>query len=592
MAGWSTLGEGPMGARTRRTLVIESLETRMVLSRSPSLTLAALGDSYTAEYGANPTGHGGARNWVEILSATRRAAFGPNGHQSASSSLNPDFPYNWAVMGATTTDVLHKQLPGLLPEVASGSVSYVCIFVGINDFGGVVTDFVKNPTTSQADLARQVDQTLTTATNNLDQIIMMLHQANPQVKLVVATIPNVPDLPLMVQALDRPGGQALGQALSTAVQAYNDHIRLLSNLYPSIAVADVASSFQANLAPAGSGTVRAYAASTGASLNDTFQYDGLHPNTIPQGWIANDFLNALRSGFAVRTTMIPNRQVAQYARVAQTAPDARNPLAMSQESSPQPPSLTILQPDPVDLEADFPRTVLITGASGNLGRKLRDAWADRYDLILLDVDAAGDPEIIEADLSVWDESWIDLFDDADTVVHLAANPSDTTDWPDLVAPNLDALFNVFLAAATAGVDRLIFASSNHAMGGYRTREETPISVDLPARPGNAYGAAKLMGERLGVSLARVYGLSFVGLRIGWTQRGENRPETLPDDWSRGLWLSNADFVRLVTRAVEAELEPGEVAIVNGMSRNTGTRWSLSEAADRIGFEPIDDVRNG
>ena len=210
----------------------------------------------------------------------------------------------------------------------------------------------------------------------------------------------------------------------------------------------------------------------------------------------------------------------------------------------------------------------------------------------MDVDSKGDPEIIEADFSVWDDSWADLFDDADSVVHLAANPSDATDWPDLVAPNLDALFHVFLAAATSGIDRLIFASSNHAMGGYRTRQETPISVDLPPRPGNPYGAAKLMGERLGASLARIYGLSFIALRIGWTQRGENRPETLPDDWSRGLWLSNADFVRLLTFAVEADLEPGEVAIVNGMSSNSGTRWSLSEAAQKIGFEPLDDVQNG
>ncbi|HEU5119334.1 MAG TPA: hypothetical protein VFT74_22270, partial [Isosphaeraceae bacterium] len=85
---------------------------------------------------------------------------------------------------------------------------------------------------------------------------------------------------------------------------------------------------------------------------------------------------------------------------------------MSGESPRQPPRLTILQPEPPDLEADIPRTVLITGASGNLGRKLREAWQDRYELILVDVDSKGDPEIIEADLSVWDDSWADLFDDA------------------------------------------------------------------------------------------------------------------------------------------------------------------------------------
>jgi hypothetical protein len=265
---------------------------------------------------------------------------------------------------------------------------------------------------------------------------------------------------------------------------------------------------------------------------------------------------------------------------------------MSEGPSKPPSFLTVVQPDFEAEEADIPRSVLITGAAGNLGSKLRMAWNDRYDLILVDVDSGGDPEIIEADLSEWDESWTDLFDDADAVVHLAANPSEATDWPGLVRPNLDALFHVFLAAATSGVDRLVFASSNHAMGEYRERDETPISESLPPRPGNPYGAAKLMGERLGASLAKVYGLSFIGLRIGWTQRGENRPETLPDEWSRGLWLSDSDFERLLTCSVEADLEPGEVVIVNGMSRNSGSRWDLSEAARRIGFEPLDDSQRG
>ena len=45
-------------------------------------------------------------------------------------------------------------------------------------------------------------------------------------------------------------------------------------------------------------------------------------------------------------------------------------------------------------------TVLITGASGNIGRKLRTAWADVYDLVLIDRTAdPDDPEVIVADLA-------------------------------------------------------------------------------------------------------------------------------------------------------------------------------------------------
>ena len=58
--------------------------------------------------------------------------------------------------------------------------------------------------------------------------------------------------------------------------------------------------------------------------------------------------------------------------------------------------LTIIEPDPeeddeADLE-DEPLVVLITGACGNIGTKLRAAWSEVYDLVLLDVAApANDP---------------------------------------------------------------------------------------------------------------------------------------------------------------------------------------------------------
>lgn len=241
---------------------------------------------------------------------------------------------------------------------------------------------------------------------------------------------------------------------------------------------------------------------------------------------------------------------------------------------------------------DEVRSVLITGANGNIGRKLRDAWGDAYDLLLIDSDSGDDPEVLAFDLAEWDETWVALFEGVDTVIHLAANPDEHSSWETLVRPNIDALCNVFHAAALAGVDRVIFASSNHAMGGYRELGDMPITVDLPPRPGNAYGAAKLFGERLGKSFAHAFDVTVIALRLGWVQPGANRPETLPDEWSRFLWLSNNDMVRLFDRAVDADLDAGEFLVVNGMSNNSGTRWDLLEASERLGFEPEDDAFAG
>jgi nucleoside-diphosphate-sugar epimerase len=259
--------------------------------------------------------------------------------------------------------------------------------------------------------------------------------------------------------------------------------------------------------------------------------------------------------------------------------------AVNRPDSREPSELTIL--DIREDDEDARPTVLLTGASGNLGRKLRAAWGDRYDLICLDKATGDDPEIIAADLAVAEGAWMDLFDEADVVVHLAANPDEFASWEELERPNLDALANVFNAALRAGIGRIVFASSNHVMGGYQDLGDEPISVTLPPKPDGPYGGAKLAGERLGISLAKIFSLSFVALRIGWVQPGENLPATLPHPWARAMWLSNADFVRLLTRAVDAELEDGECVVVNGMSDNPGMRWSLAEAAERLGFTPTD-----
>lgn len=109
--------------------------------------------------------------------------------------------------------------------------------------------------------------------------------------------------------------------------------------------------------------------------------------------------------------------------------------------------------------------VLITGAAGNLGAKLTSHLAGHVQLVLIDLSQSH--EVHAADLSRLDDSWISLFRDVDCVVHLAGNPVAYHDWPDLIGPNVDAMLNVFHAAALHQVKRVVFASSNHVMGGYQ-----------------------------------------------------------------------------------------------------------------------------
>lgn len=250
------------------------------------------------------------------------------------------------------------------------------------------------------------------------------------------------------------------------------------------------------------------------------------------------------------------------------------------------------------------RTVLITGAAGNLGSKLQRHLKDRFTLKLLDIDTHGNDQIVQADLSRWSRHWVNQFSGANVVVHLAGNPLAHQTWPNVIGPNIDATIHVFEAAASAGVQRIIFASSNHVMGGYKDDPVvTRLAPDTPPRPGaryevqgeqrdsTPYASAKLFGERLGKCYAETRGLSVIAIRIGWARPGDNLARNLPAErgpWFRLMWLSNRDFCQLMERCIEAENLPPFV-IFNGMSANTGMRWDIGETKKLVVYEPQDDV---
>ncbi|MGL6094573.1 MAG: NAD-dependent epimerase/dehydratase family protein [Fimbriiglobus sp.] len=247
-----------------------------------------------------------------------------------------------------------------------------------------------------------------------------------------------------------------------------------------------------------------------------------------------------------------------------------------------------------------PGSVLITGAGGNLGAKLAAHLRGRTRLVLLD--RAGGGAVHPADLGHWGE-WVGHFDGVEAVVHLAGNPVAYHDWPDLLGPNVDAMLNMYEAAAAHGVRRVVFASSNHVMGGYQDGPPVPITETLPPKPGlrytadgaerfsGAYAATKLLGERAGRLYAAARALEVIAVRIGWVRRGANEPGELPAErgaWFRNMWLSDRDFLHLMDCCLTARL-PAPFFVVNGMSANAGMRWDLTAARTVLGYTPADNV---
>jgi uronate dehydrogenase len=226
--------------------------------------------------------------------------------------------------------------------------------------------------------------------------------------------------------------------------------------------------------------------------------------------------------------------------------------------------------------------ILITGAAGKIGDALRQGLRGSYSLIrLLDVAplgaAAAGEEIHSVDIrnmAALEKAMAGI----DCVVHLAG-ASEEAEWETVLPLNIEGCYNVFEAARRQGVKRVVFASSNHAVGFHR--RERFLDNTVSPRPDSRYGVSKVFGEALGRLYADKHGLSVACLRIG-TFRTPDRPVD-----ARGLltWISHRDMVQLVRRCID---HPNyHFVIVYGVSKNLRSRWD-NTGVKFLGYSPEDD----
>jgi NAD+ dependent glucose-6-phosphate dehydrogenase len=236
--------------------------------------------------------------------------------------------------------------------------------------------------------------------------------------------------------------------------------------------------------------------------------------------------------------------------------------------------------------------IVITGASGNMGRKLANhlRQADAYDLRLLDINDNANLGVMVCDLSQYDEHWARHFLDADVVVHFAADRSASSGWNTILPLNVDLLIHVYEAVRQKKARRIIFASSNWVVAGHRFGRER-ITHAIAPKPTNPYGAAKLFGERLGKSLSDHCGVSVINLRIGYNQwLRDNRPSSAMElgAWGQMLWLSDRDFLQAMDKAIH--VQDVRYATLNVTSNVVGSRWDLAETIRVLGYQPADSYR--
>jgi uronate dehydrogenase len=222
--------------------------------------------------------------------------------------------------------------------------------------------------------------------------------------------------------------------------------------------------------------------------------------------------------------------------------------------------------------------VLITGAAGRIGTYLRERLSGaQWELRLLDSRMfEDDREVVIADIR--DAAALaTAMRDVDAVVHLAGISTEAP-LDDVLAMNIEGTWRVFDAARRAGVTRVVYGGSNHAIG-FTPRCDL-LRADVPLRPDTNYGVSKAFGEAVGRFYADRYGMRVACLRIGSCDDRPRSPRML------STWLSPGDAARLVEACLR--FPNLEYAVVYGISANTRAWWDL-EPARALGYEPADDA---
>ncbi|MCD4850532.1 NAD(P)-dependent oxidoreductase [Arthrobacter sp. AK01] len=205
-----------------------------------------------------------------------------------------------------------------------------------------------------------------------------------------------------------------------------------------------------------------------------------------------------------------------------------------------------------------------------------------YMVRLVDLAAAPDPQPNESVHvgSVTDPDFMGAaLRDVGAVIHLGGLHREKP-WAELVSTNITGTQVTLEAARQNGVERVLLASSTHAVGFHPTEAAAQDSVLTP-RPDTYYGVSKAAVEALGSLYADKYGMKVVSARIG---TGGEEPGNLR---TLGSWLSPADSFRLVEATLNDCGAPGH-HVVWAVSANT-RGWANLEAGKRIGFEPQDDA---
>jgi nucleoside-diphosphate-sugar epimerase len=249
--------------------------------------------------------------------------------------------------------------------------------------------------------------------------------------------------------------------------------------------------------------------------------------------------------------------------------------------------------------------IAVTGANGTIGRRLCADLVRDHVVVRIDLNDS-DRNADVRDLAALQAA----FEGCEAVVHLAGVVSLEANWDDVYSTNIGGTYNAFEAARRAGIGRVVFASSNHAVGMheienlpqiYEPKFGLVVGTESPYRPDSLYGVWKAFGEALGRYYSENHKLKVACVRIGSiTEHDDPRHPSVAQSsgWLdlteeqkfkryASTWMSQRDFARLVRAILSSDVPFG---VVYGVGNNATRFWDLEPGRALYGFWPEDGVK--
>lgn len=223
--------------------------------------------------------------------------------------------------------------------------------------------------------------------------------------------------------------------------------------------------------------------------------------------------------------------------------------------------------------------ILITGGAGHVGRKIRRELAGHYSAVrsfdtVADTPMASNEECVTGDITDM-ASVRRAMEGIDGVIHLAAVANEAVFEP-ILSINVVGTWNVYEAARTSGVRRIVFGSSNHAVGFYPRAQH--IGHTVTPRPDSRYGLSKCWGEAVAALYAHKHDVRSLLVRIG---NADDVPRSVR---ALAIWISGRDLAQLCRIGLE---HPDiRCDVVYGVSNNAAS-WYDNSHAQRLGYRPQD-----